>query len=153
MVYTLVKTLHIVSATFLFGTGVGSAYYLWRAHRGGDARVIAAVARYVVQADWIFTTPTVIFQPFSGMWLVYAAGYPWDGWVVGSLVLYAIAGACWLPVVWLQLRMRDIAAESASSGSSLPARYWRYARMWFWLGVPAFLSMMAVFFLMVAKPW
>ena len=153
MDYLLVKTLHIVSATFLFGTGVGSAFYLWRAHRGQDPRVIAGVASYVVQADWIFTTPTVVFQPLSGAWLVYAAGYPWSGWVAVSLALYAVAGACWLPVVLLQLRMRDLAAESVRQDTPLPARYRRYARIWFWLGVPAFTAMMAVFFLMVFKPW
>lgn len=101
MDYALLKTLHIVSATFLFGTGVGSAFYLWRANREGDVRVIAGVARQVVIADWLFTTPTVIFQPISGAWLVHAGGIPWNVWIVASLALYLLAGACWLPVVWL----------------------------------------------------
>ena len=153
MDYALVKTLHILSATFLFGTGVGSAYYLWRAQRDGDARVIARVGRHVVQADWIFTVPTVIFQPLSGAWLVYAAGYSWTGWVAASLVLYLVAGACWLPAVWLQLEMRDIATSSVMHGEDLPVRYRRYARIWFWLGVPAFSAMVGVFFLMVMKPF
>lgn len=152
MDYLVVKTLHLLSATLLFGTGLGSAYYLWRAGREGDPQTVARVAHHVVQADWLFTLPTVIFQPLSGAWLVSRAGFPWTGWVAASLALYAIAGLCWLPVVWLQIRMRDLAAVSAASGRPLPAAYWRYARFWFWLGVPAFVAVVAVFFLMVMKP-
>ncbi len=152
MDYAIIKVLHIISATVLFGTGLGTAYFMWSASRTRDARVVASVAGHVVRADWLFTTPTVIFQPLSGVWLVYAAGYPWSGWIAWSLLLYAIAGACWLPVVWLQLRMRDIAAEAARGDQGLPALYWRYARIWFWLGVPAFVAMIATFFLMVLKP-
>lgn len=152
MDYMLVKTLHILSATFLFGTGIGSAFYMWRANQVGELRLIAGTARQVVIADWLFTTPTVVFQPLSGAWLVWAGGFPWDGWVTISIGLYLLAGACWLPVVWLQIRMRDIAAECVGQKVSLPDRYWQYARLWFWLGVPAFLAMVAVFFLMVFKP-
>ena len=153
MDYAVVKALHILSATLLFGTGVGSAYYLWRAHRESEAAVIARVARHVVQADWIFTTPAVLFQPLSGAWLAQAAGFSWTGWLGASLMLYLVAGVCWLPVVWLQLRIRDLAAVSVAEATPLPARYRRYMRIWFWLGVPAFAAMAAVFFLMVMKPW
>jgi len=151
MDYSLIKTLHILSATLLFGTGLGTAYFMWSANRTRDAHVVAAVARQVVRADWLFTTPTVIFQPLSGLWLVQAAGYSWSGWVGWSLGLYALAGLCWLPVVWLQIRMRDSAQQAAASRQALPASYWRDARAWFWLGVPAFVSMVGVFFLMVLK--
>jgi uncharacterized membrane protein len=149
--YALVKTLHVLSATVLFGTGLGTAYSLWSVNRTRDARAIAHVARQVVRADWLFTTPSAIFQPLSGAWLVQAAGWPWGGWVGASLVLYVVVAACWLPVVWLQLRMRDLAAAAARHDRPLPARYWRYARLWFWLGVPAFAAMVAVFALMVGK--
>jgi uncharacterized membrane protein len=151
MDYGLIKTLHILSATVLFGTGLGTAYFMWSASRTRDARVIASVARHVVRADWVFTTPTVIFQPLSGIWLVHAAGYPWTGWVGLSLVLYVFGGLCWLPVVWLQIRMRDAAQGAALQHRPLPHAYWRDARIWFWLGVPAFVSMVGVFFLMVSK--
>lgn len=152
MDYALVKTIHILSSTLLFGTGLGSAYYLWRAHLEGDTRAVASVVRHVVQADWIFTTPTIVIQPLTGAWLVHAGGYPWSGWVAASIALFIIAGACWLPVVWLQLRMRDLAAQSAVHDSPLSTQYWRYARIWFWLGVPAFAAIVGVFFLMVFKP-
>lgn len=151
MDYTLVKTLHILSATVLFGTGIGTAYFMWIANRSRDTRVIAAVAGHVVLADWLFTTPAVIFQPLSGVWLVQSAGYAWDGWIATSLGLYVLAGLCWLPVVWLQLYMRKTAQAAASAGLPLPDTYWRAAKIWFWLGVPAFVSVVAVFFLMVAK--
>ena len=151
MDFGLVKTLHILSATLLFGTGLGTAYFMWSANRTRNTQVIASVAKQVVSADWVFTTPTVIFQPLSGAWLVQSVGYPWHGWVSASLVLYGIAGACWLPVVWLQLRMRDMAVTAEMNHQPLPPRYWHYARIWFWLGVPAFIAILSVFFLMVLK--
>ena len=151
MDYNLIKTLHILSATILFGTGLGTAYFSWSASRTQDARVVAAVAKQVVRADWLFTAPTVIFQPLSGIWLVQAAGYPWAGWVGLSLGLYLLAGLCWLPVVWLQIRMRDAAHAAALNDLPLPRSYWRDASIWFWLGIPAFISMVGVFFLMVWK--
>ena len=151
MDYNLVKTLHLISATILFGTGLGTAYFMWSANRTRDAHVIAAVAKHVVRADWLFTTPTVIFQPLSGAWLVHAAGYTWNGWIGLSLGLYALAGLCWLPVVWLQIRMRNIAQTAALQGQPRPHIYWRHTRRWFWLGVPAFGAIIVVFFLMVFK--
>ena len=151
MDYALLKTLHIISATIIFGTGLGTAFSLWSANCTHNTQVIASVTKQVVLADWLFTTPTVIFQPLSGAWLAHVAGYPLNGWVGLSVVLYGIAGACWLPVVWLQLRMRDMAQASVMTCQALPQRYWRYARIWFWLGVPAFSAIVAVFFLMVFK--
>lgn len=153
MDYALLKTLHILSATVLFGTGLGTAFFMWRANLTKDVRVIASVARQVVLADWLFTTPTVIFQPLSGFWLAHQAGYAWDGdtWLMLSLALYGLAGICWLPVVWLQLQMRNIAEGALRMNQLLPAQYWVYARIWFWLGVPAFIAIVGVFFLMVFK--
>lgn len=152
MTYTLLKTLHILSMVLLFGTGLGSAFYKWMADRSGHVAHIAITNRHVVLADWIFTTPTVIFQPISGLWMVYLLEVPLNTpWVAGSLLLYFCAGACWLPVVWLQIRMQKIAAEADSQGKALPALYWTMARRWFWLGVPAFISMVVVVALMVFK--
>jgi uncharacterized membrane protein len=153
MTYLVVKWLHILSSTMLFGTGLGSAFYMFFASRTRDVRVIAVVVRYVVIADWAFTTPTVILQPITGFWLVHLAGFPLDSpWIVVSFALYLLAGAAWLPVVWMQIRMRDMAAAAAREGDALPARYWRYLGTWVTLGVIAFLSLVVVFYLMVAKP-
>lgn len=152
MSYLDIKTLHILSMVLLFGTGLGSAFYKWMADRSGNVQHIAVTNRHVVLADWLFTTPTVILQPLSGLWMLHLAGIPLSTpWVAASLVLYAIAGACWLPVVWLQIRMRTLSLAAARHAAPLPDSYRRYARVWFWLGVPAFVAMLAVVWLMVGK--
>jgi uncharacterized membrane protein len=153
MTYLLVKWLHILSSTLLFGTGLGSAFYMFFASRTRDPRVVAVVVRHVVIADWVFTTPTIILQPATGFYLMHLAGYPLQSrWIIWSLGLYLLAGAAWLPVVWMQMRMRDQAALAASTGAALPPIYWRYLRAWVALGVVAFLALVLVFYLMVAKP-
>jgi uncharacterized membrane protein len=153
MEYVIVKWLHILSSTLLFGTGLGSAFYMFFASRTRDARAIALVVRYVVIADWAFTTPTIIIQPLTGLYLVHLAGFPLASkWIVVSFALYFLAGACWLPVVWMQIRMRDLAQQAAAAGGELPDRYWRFMRGWVALGIVAFLALVAVFYLMVAKP-
>jgi uncharacterized membrane protein len=151
--YLVVKWLHIVSATFLFGTGVGSAFYLLFASLSRDARVCAAVARLVVVADWLFTATTVVFQPVSGLWLVHIAHFPLTTpWLKWSIVLYAVAVACWLPVIWLQMRMRDLAHAATLANAELPPAYFRALKQWVALGIPAFLAFVAVFYLMTVKP-
>lgn len=152
--YLIVKWLHILSATLLVGTGFGSAFYMFFVNRTRNVDAIAAVSGYVVIADWAFTAPTVIFQPLSGLYLASRAGIPWsEPWIAWSLALYALAGVCWLPVVWIQIRMRDIArAAVARRVGELPPRYWQYARWWTALGIPAFIAMLAIYYLMVMKP-
>ncbi|MBS1190826.1 MAG: integral rane protein [Rhodocyclaceae bacterium] len=152
MTYIVLKTLHILSMVLLFGTGLGSAFYKWMADRSGDVGHIAITNRHVVLADWIFTTPTVLFQPISGFWMVHLLDLPvTTPWIAASLFLYVLAGICWLPVVWLQIRMERAAAAAVSQGTPLPPIYWRMARWWFWLGVPAFTAMVLVVALMVFK--
>ena len=153
MEYLIIKWLHIVSSTLLFGTGIGSAFYMLFTSLSRDVRAIAVVSRHVVRADWLFTATTVVFQPLSGFYMAHLAGFPLNSrWIVWSVILYLVAGACWLPVVWLQIRMRDMAQASARDGIALPARYWRYLRIWAALGVPAFFALIIVFYLMTAKP-
>jgi len=147
------KWLHILSATVLFGTGMGTAFAMWAAHRRGNPEGIALVARNVVTADWAFTTPAVILQPLTGIALAALYGWPLTTpWIAASLVLYLLIGACWLPVVWLQLRLRDLALEAVANKTPLPPLYWRYARCWEALGYPAFFMGLVIFWLMVAKP-
>lgn len=153
MEYLLVKWVHVLSSTVLFGTGLGSAFYMFTTTRSGDVRAIAAVSRRVVLADWLFTTPTAILQPASGAYLVHLAGLPWSSpWILWSIVLYVLAGACWLPVVWLQIRMAAMAEHAAAEGVPLPQRFWRYNALWTLLGWPAFMAFIAIFYLMVVKP-
>jgi len=153
MDYVVVKWLHILSSTFLFGTGIGSAWYMLFANLSRDVRAIAVVARNVVIADWIFTATTAIIQPATGFYMIHLAGYPLDStWIRWSIALYILAGACWLPVVWIQMRLRDLSAEAVRNDTALPPLYWRYFKTWVALGVPAFAAFIVIFWLMVAKP-
>src|SRR5271168_982762 len=132
--YLVIKWLHIVSSTALFGTGVGIAFFFVRAQRTGDARIIAAVSRDVVLADFVFTATAVILQPVTGVALALMAGFlVTTPWLALSILLYVLIGCCWLPVVWLQIRMRNIAARAMLEGTALPTMYSRYYRWWFYL--------------------
>jgi len=151
--YLSLKSLHILSSILLFGTGLGSAFYKYFSDRTGNIAAIAVTNRLVVLADWLFTTPTVMIQPITGVLLLQTIGISWrEPWVLTSLVLYAIAGSCWLPVVWLQIRMRDISSAACAAGEPLSDLYHRHKRVWFWLGVPAFMCMVSVVVLMVFRP-
>jgi len=151
--YLLVKWIHILSSVVLVGTGFGTAFYLFFANRSGNVQAQAVVSRLVVRADWWFTTPAVLVQPASGLFLAHMTGWPLSTpWLALSIALFVISGALWLPVVWLQLRMAAMARAAAEQGGVLPDTYWRYARWWEALGYPAFVAMLAVFYLMVVKP-
>jgi uncharacterized membrane protein len=151
--YAVVKWIHVVSSTLLFGTGIGSAFYLLVASWRGDPHAVHFVARHVVIADWLFTATSIVVQPVTGFWLVHLAHFPLrSAWLAWSIALYGVAALCWLPVVWLQMRMRDLARDADAAGAPLPAAYWRCFRGWFALGVAAFLALVVVFYLMVAKP-
>jgi uncharacterized membrane protein len=151
--YLWLKWLHILSATVLFGTGLGSALHMWLTHLRRDPRAMAVVARNVVLVDWLFTATSGAVQPLSGFGLVYLGGAdPFESWLVITYLLYALVALCWFPVVWLQTRVRDIAAAAVADEVALPPEYHRYMRAWFWLGWPAFASLLAVFALMVMRP-
>jgi uncharacterized membrane protein len=153
MTYFLIKTVHILSATVLFGTGIGTAFQMWRAHLSGDSRAIASTARSVVVADWLFTTPAIVIQPLTGLALAHMAGVNLlSSWLVATYGLYVIAGVCWLPVVGLQLRVRDLARKAVNENTPLPESYFKSMRFWFALGWPAFGALIVIFWLMVARP-
>lgn len=151
--YTLLKIAHVVGATVLLGTGAGIAFFMLMAHRARDPAIIAHTAGIVVLADTLFTASAVILQPLTGAALAHLAGYPLlSGWVGLSLVLYVVTGLCWLPVVWIQVRLRNLATEAALAGAPLPEAYFRLFRLWFVLGFPAFGAVLVIVWLMVAKP-
>lgn len=151
--YLLVKWLHIISSTVLFGFGAGTAWYLWNAHLTGDAALIAKVGRMVVKADWIFTGTSGIVQPVTGLALIRLAGYSFtEPWLIVAYALYLIAFLCWAPVVWLQIKAQRLAQHADDTGTPLRFDYYRTMRLWFALGWPAFLGLIGVFWLMVAKP-
>jgi uncharacterized membrane protein len=153
MLYFVLKYLHIVGAAVLLGTGAGIAFFMLVAHLGGKPPVIAAVARIVVIADFIFTATAVVVQPITGSLLVWHVGYSfWDGWIIWSIALYVLTGALWLPVVWMQMRLRDLAAKAATENMPLPNEYHRIFWLWFAFGIPAFTAVAAILWLMIAKP-
>lgn len=151
--YFALKLVHILGAAVLFGTGLGIAFFLYMAHRTRDAAAIAQTARVVVLADVIFTATAVVVQPISGAAIAWYAGYSLlEPWILLSLVLYVLVGACWLPVVAIQMQLRDLAISAARDHTSLPERYHRLFRIWFWLGWPAFGGVIAIYALMIWKP-
>jgi uncharacterized membrane protein len=144
---------HVIGATVLLGTGAGIAFFMVMAHRTGDPRAIAHVASTVVVADFLFTATAIIAQPVTGVLLTRALGWPLgEGWIVLSVALYVATGVFWLPVVWMQMRMRDLARRAVRDGAPLPAAYHRLYRLWFAFGFPAFAAVLAIVWLMVSRP-
>ena len=151
--YFLLKFLHAIGAAVLLGTGAGIAFFMLAAHLSRDPAIIAGTARIVVRADFLFTVTAVVAQPITGVLLAQNVGYSFlDGWVAWSIVLYFVTGAFWLPVVWMQIRMRDLAAAALRENRPLPPQYHRLFRWWFAFGFPAFAAVLAIFWLMIAKP-
>jgi uncharacterized membrane protein len=153
MLYFVLKYLHVIGACVLLGTGAGIAFFMLMAHRTGNAATIAAVARIVVIADFLFTATAVVVQPITGAALVWQAGYsPLEGWIVVSIILYIITGLFWLPVVWMQMELRRLAEAAVAANAPLPQRYHRIFWVWFTFGFPAFASVMAILWLMITRP-
>lgn len=153
MSYDIVKWIHIVSATVFFATGIGTAVRMWLAYRHGDVHLIASVARKIVRVDLTLTATSGIALPITGAILVSMAGFPADApWLIASYILYAIAFFCWTMATKLRIRVRDIAASSASQGHALPDRYYRYMRWWFQLSSPALIAFLVIIYLMMSQP-
>lgn len=153
MSYILLKLVHILSGAVLFGTGAGIAFFMLRAHATRDAPTVAAVARIVVLADYVFTAAAVVVQPVTGLMLIALQGWsPTEPWLLASYALYILTGACWLPVVWIQVRMKRLAEQAVGRDAPLPDAYHRLYRAWFLLGWPAFAAVIGIYVLMIAKP-
>ncbi|WFU24936.1 DUF2269 domain-containing protein [Bradyrhizobium sp. CB1717] len=152
--YFLVKYLHVLGAIVILGTGTGIAFFMLMAHRTHDAEFIARTASVVVIADAIFTLSAVILQPVSGgLLMMLSATSIAEGWILASLALYVFAGLFWIPVVFMQIEMRDLARKAADQGAALPERYFILFRRWFAFGFPGFGATMAILWLMIAKPF
>ncbi len=153
MLYLLLKYLHVLGAIVLLGTGAGIAFFMLMAHLSGDAGHIFRTARTVVLADFVFTASAVVVQPVTGVLLAHDLGLPLsEPWLLASFALYVLAGAFWLPVVWMQMRMRDLAAAAVRDRAPLGADYHRLFRLWFLFGFPGFGSVIAILWLMIARP-
>ena len=153
MLYFMLKLIHIISSTLLFGTGLGSAFYLYRANLTGNLQAMRFATKNVVLADFIFTTPAVIIQPLTGFAMIYLVGYPLtSNWIIASLLLYVVVGLCWIPVVSIQMRLLTLLNSALDSNTELPAEYHRLYKRWLILGWPAFIGVVVIFYLMVFKP-
>jgi uncharacterized membrane protein len=151
--YSIVKVLHVISATILFGTGLGIAFFMFRSQFADDLQQKLYAVRTTVLADYLFTAPAAVVQPLTGLWLVWKGGFTWsDSWLVATYAIYILAALCWLPVVWIQIALKNMLIHSVASGTPLPERYHSLFRIWFLLGWPAFIGLVVVFFLMVIKP-
>jgi len=153
MWYEFLRFAHVIGACVLLGTGAGIAFFMVMSNRSKDPRLIAHVAGIVVLADTVFTATAAIAQPVTGFLLTREVGWPLlEGWVLVSLCLYVFVGLFWLPVVWIQIRMRRLALAAAEAGTALPEAYHRLYRVWFAFGFPAFFAVLAIIWLMLTKP-
>lgn len=149
----LIRIAHVLGACVLIGTGTGIAFFMLMANRTADPSFVAKTASVVVVADIAFTATAAIAQPITGYLLMRHLGWSFfDGWLALSLVLYVFIGLFWLPVVWIQAKMRDEAQISVKQGIDLSARYNRLFRIWFACGIPAFSAIVVLLWLMVARP-
>jgi uncharacterized membrane protein len=152
--YFLIKYLHVLGAIVILGTGTGIAFFMLMAHRSGDAAFIARTAATVVIADMLFTLTAVLLQPVSGVLLMMLSSTSFtERWLLTSLALYALAGLFWVPVIFMQVEMRNLAQLTAEKGEPLPPRYFALFRRWFLFGIPGFGSVMIILWLMIAKPF
>ncbi|MCI2400469.1 DUF2269 domain-containing protein [Aliiroseovarius subalbicans] len=152
-VLLILRWLHVIGAAVLLGTGAGIAFFMLVAHRTGKPALIAHVAGSVVLADTLFTATAVIVQPITGTLLAWGLGWSLtEGWIALSLALYVVTGLFWLPVVWIQIRLRDIARVAAANDDPLPPVYHKLWRIWFACGFPAFFAVMGIVWLMLARP-
>ncbi len=153
MLYFVLKFLHVIGAAVLLGTGAGIAFFMLCAHLTGRSAVVAGVAKIVVLADFLFTATAVVVQPITGVGLAHVVGYSlWDSWIAASIALYLLTGAFWIPVVFMQMRIRDLAVAADAQGVELPPQYHRLFWLWFAFGFPAFGAVLAIFWLMIARP-
>ena len=150
--YAILKFVHILSATFLFGTGVGTAFFMWMAHKSGDISTLRRTTRHVILADWVFTATSALIQPLTGFLLMQELGWSFAStWFVAVVFLYLLVGVCWIPVIFIQYRLRDF-VDSVAQFSELPVQYHETMGKWTALGIPAFVAIILLFALMVFKP-
>jgi uncharacterized membrane protein len=151
--YLILKFIHILAAVVVTGTGAGIAFFMFMANRSNNPQAIYITTKHVILGDWIFTTPAVITQTITGILLMNMQGYsfsaPWFYWVVG---LFAFIGICWLPVLRIQYKLRELAKISVNSNQVTP-EFKSLMKTWTLLGIPAFTAIIGIFWLMVFKPF
>ncbi|NRB42201.1 MAG: DUF2269 domain-containing protein [Pseudomonadales bacterium] len=150
--YLLLKLIHILAAVVVAGTGTGIAFFMLMASRSNNVQAMAVTAKHVVLADWLFTAPAVVVQFISGVLLMQKLGYGfYSTWFLTVFSLFVFIGLCWLPVVKIQYDLKTEAQQALETGE-VSARFTQLMRLWTALGIPAFVGMLAIFYLMVFKP-
>ncbi|MBM2830914.1 MAG: hypothetical protein HW411_1704 [Gammaproteobacteria bacterium] len=150
--YLILKLVHILCAVVVAGTGVGIAFFMFMVNRTRNIEAIAVTTRHVVLADWLFTLPAVILQFITGLLLMLKLGYSFTStWFLMVLTLFIFIGICWIPVLFIQVRLRELAALSVNTGI-LDAGFTQLMKLWTRLGIPAFSAILIIFWLMVVKP-
>jgi uncharacterized membrane protein len=151
--YLLLKLIHILAAVVVTGTGAGIAFFMFMANRSNNPQTIYITAKHVILGDWIFTTPAVVTQIITGVLLMNTQGYsfsaPWFYWVIG---MFSFIGVCWLPVLRIQYKLRELAKVSVDSNQITP-EFKLLMKTWTFLGIPAFTAILIIFWLMVFKPF
>lgn len=151
--YLVLKMLHILSAIVVMGTGAGIAFFMFMVSRTSNVAAIAVTARHVVLADWLFTTPAVALQFITGVLLMLKLGYSFTSmWFFTVIALFVFIGVCWLPVIAIQYRLRELAESSLAAGVLEPG-FNKIMRLWTALGIPAFIAIMLILWLMIFKPF
>ena len=151
--YLLIKMIHILSSVIVAGTGIGIAFFMFMANRSSNLIALTITARHVVLADWIFTAPAVVVQFLSGLLLMIKLGYSFTStWFLLVFSLFIFIGMCWVPVVGIQYKLKALAESSLDSGK-LDPKFTKMMRLWTVLGVPAFISIIVIFWLMIFKPF
>ena len=150
----LLLTLHILSAVWLMGHLVSSAFWKARADRTGNPQTIATTAQALVRSDFTFTLPGIVVLLGTGIWMAGLTG--WDRfqelWLGTSFVLVIVMVIIWLAVLLpQQRRMARFAAETLE-GVDQGANYQRASKLWSMAGGIMTLIPVLVLFLMVFKP-
>ncbi len=147
MDYFLLKLIHILSATLMIGTGLGSAFYLYLTYKKSAVQTVKEVLNFVILADTIFTTPSVIIQLITGIMLSDLLGLLYTDWFWLVLAVSVIVLVLWLRAAFIQFKLKKLLEEE----NKLSPKFHHLMNIWFILGVPSFGGAIYLYYLMVYR--
>ncbi|RIH89322.1 DUF2269 family protein [Calidithermus roseus] len=148
--YLLLKSLHVLGAVIFLGNILVTALWKVLADRTQNPAIVAYAQRLVTVTDFAFTALgvgliIVTGELMAGRW----EGAAWVGW---GRALFVASGVIWLvaliPIQIAQARMARAFAQQAS----IPASYWRLAKLWGVFGIIATALPLLNLYFMVFKP-